>query len=334
MSSVYGDIGGWTINEWGIFSPDTRMDENSGKVTTEGDIMLWSKRPGKEEEGSAIIQAIQAEIGGWIIKPSGIYSPDTVFGPEADDKDSTSVKVEEIYDSDNIIKTPGNIMLISDDGAQDHRGYASIGGWIIKKDTITSQVQYTHPDSWSNSDPELGMANTRLIADTGIIHTSYFTVVSPNPQNPDGNNIGRMGFITGAAEDPEGNIVPTVNLGIQTDKNNTNGSIIMDANNTFTVNSDNGIAMNTSNYTRINTTGSTTISSTGDVGISTENGVMRISRSKGSTDVSQHIALYLSTDNIQIKAGTTSLALYENGEVQLSNGNNPEAQHGIYARFA
>ena len=92
--------------------------------------------------------------------------------------------------------------------------------------------------------------------------------------------------------------------------------------------------MNTSNYTRINTTGSTTISSTGDVGISTENGVMRISRSKGSTDVSQHIALYLSTDNIQIKAGTTSLALYENGEVQLSNGNNPEAQHGIYARFA
>ena len=334
MSSVYGDIGGWTINEWGIFSPDTRMDENSGKVTTEGDIMLWSKRPGKEEEGSAIIQAIQAEIGGWIIKPSGIYSPDTVFGPEADDKDSTSVKVEEIYDSDNIIKTPGNIMLISDDGAQDHRGYASIGGWIIKKDTITSQVQYTHPDNWSNSDPELGMANTRLVADTGIIHTSYFTVVSPNPQNPDGNNIGRMGFITGAAEDPEGNIVPTVNLGIQTDKNNTNGSIIMDANNTFTVNSDNGIAMNTSNYTRINTTGSTTISSTGDVGISTENGVMRISRSKGSTDVSQHIALYLSTDNIQIKAGTTSLALYENGEVQLNNGNNPEAQHGIYARFA
>ena len=334
MSSVYGDIGGWTINEWGIFSPDTRMDENSGKVTTEGDIMLWSKRPGKEEEGSAIIQAIQAEIGGWIIKPSGIYSPDTVFGPEADDKDSTSVKVEEIYDSDNIIKTPGNIMLISDDGAQDHRGYASIGGWIIKKDTITSQVQYTHPDNWSNSDPELGMANTRLVADTGIIHTSYFTVVSPNPQNPDGNNIGRMGFITGAAEDPEGNIVPTVNLGIQTDQNNTNGSIIMDANNTFTVNSDNGIAMNTSNYTRINTTGSTTISSTGDVGISTENGVMRISRSKGSTDVSQHIALYLSTDNIQIKAGTTSLALYENGEVQLNNGNNPEAQHGIYARFA
>ena len=334
MSSVYGDIGGWTINEWGIFSPDTRMDENSGKVTTEGDIMLWSKRPGKEEEGSAIIQAIQAEIGGWVIKPSGIYSPDTVFGPEADDKDSTSVKVEEIYDSDNIIKTPGNIMLISDDGAQDHRGYASIGGWIIKKDTITSQVQYTHPDNWSNSDPELGMANTRLVADTGIIHTSYFTVVSPNPQNPDGNNIGRMGFITGAAEDPEGNIVPTVNLGIQTDKNNTNGSIIMDANNTFTVNSDNGIAMNTSNYTRINTTGSTTISSTGDVGISTENGVMRISRSKGSTDVSQHIALYLSTDNIQIKAGTTSLALYENGEVQLNNGNNPEAQHGIYARFA
>ena len=334
MSSVYGDIGGWTINEWGIFSPDTRMDENSGEVTTEGDIMLWSKRPGKEEEGSAIIQAIQAEIGGWIIKPSGIYSPDTVFGPEADDKDSTSVKVEEIYDSDNIIKTPGNIMLISDDGAQDHRGYASIGGWIIKKDTITSQVQYTHPDNWSNSDPELGMANTRLVADTGIIHTSYFTVVSPNPQNPDGNNIGRMGFITGAAEDPEGNIVPTVNLGIQTDKNNTNGSIIMDANNTFTVNSDNGIAMNTSNYTRINTTGSTTISSTGDVGISTENGVMRISRSKGSTDVSQHIALYLSTDNIQIKAGTTSLALYENGEVQLNNGNNPEAQHGIYARFA
>ena len=342
MSSVYGDIGGWTINEWGIFSPDTRMDENSGKVTTEGDIMLWSKRPGKEEEGSAIIQAIQAEIGGWIIKPSGIYSPDTVFGPEADDKDSTSVKVEEIYDSDNIIKIPGNIMLISDDGAQDHRGYASIGGWIIKKDTITSQVQYTHPDNWSNSDPELGMANTRLVADTGIIHTSYFTVVSPNPQNPDGNNIGRMGFITGAAEDPEGNIVPTVNLGIQTDKNNTNGSIIMDANNTFTVNSDNGIAMNTSNYARITTTGSTTISSTGsttisstgDVGISTENGVMRISRSKGSTDVSQHIALYLSTDNIQIKAGTTSLALYENGEVQLNNGNNPEAQHGIYARFA
>lgn len=334
MSSVYGDIGGWTINEWGIFSPDTRMDEDSGKVTTEGDIMLWSKRPGKEEEGSAIIQAIQAEIGGWIIKPSGIYSPDTVFGPEADDKDSTSVKVEEIYDSDNIIKTPGNIMLISDDGAQDHRGYASIGGWIIKKDTITSQVQYTHPDNWSNSDPELGMANTRLVADTGIIHTSYFTVVSPNPQNPDGNNIGRMGFITGAAEDPEGNIVATVNLGIQTDKNNTNGSIIMDANNTFTVNSDNGIAMNTSNYARITTTGSTTISSTGDVGISTENGVMRISRSKGSTDVSQHIALYLSTDNIQIKAGTTSLALYENGEVQLSNGNNPEAQHGIYARFA
>lgn len=334
MSSVYGDIGGWTINEWGIFSPDTRMDEDSGKVTTEGDIMLWSKRPGKEEEGSAIIQAIQAEIGGWIIKPSGIYSPDTVFGPEADDKDNTSVKVEEIYNSDDIIKTPGNIMLISDDGAQDHRGYASIGGWIIKKDTITSQVQYTHPDSWSNSDPELGMANTRLIADTGIIHTSYFTVVSPNPQNPDGNNIGRMGFITGAAEDPEGNIVATVNLGIQTDKNNTNGSIIMDANNTFTVNSDNGIAMNTSNYTRINTTGSTTISSTGDVGISTENGVMRISRSKGSTDVSQHIALYLSTDNIQIKAGTTSLALYENGEVQLHNGNNPEAQYGIYARFA
>lgn len=334
MSSVYGDIGGWTINEWGIFSPDTRMDENSGEVTTEGDIMLWSKRPGKEEEGSAIIQAIQAEIGGWIIKPSGIYSPDTVFGPEADDKDKTSVKVEEIYNSDNIIKTPGNIMLISDDGAQDHKGYASIGGWIIKQDTITSQVQYTHPDSWSNSDPELGMANTRLIADTGIIHTSYFTVVSPNPQNPDGNNIGRMGFITGAAEDPEGSIVPTVNLGIQTDKNNTNGSIIMDANNTFTVNSDNGIAMNTSNYARITTTGSTTISSTGDVGISTENGVMRISRSKGSTDVSQHIALYLSTDNIQIKAGTTSLVLYENGEVQLHNGNNPEAQHGIYARFA
>lgn len=334
MSSVYGDIGGWTINEWGIFSPDTRMDENSGKVTTEGDIMLWSKRPGKEEEGSAIIQAIQAEIGGWIIKPSGIYSPDTVFGPEADDKDKTSVKVEEIYNSDDIIKTSGNIMLISDDGAQDHRGYASIGGWIIKKDTITSQVQYTHPDSWSNSNPELGMANTRLIADTGIIHTSYFTVVSPNPQNPDGNNIGRMGFITGAAEDPEGNIVATVNLGIQTDKNNTNGSIIMDANNTFTVNSDNGIAMNTSNYTRINTTGSTTISSSGDVGITTEKGVMRISRSKGSTDVNQHIALYLSTDNIQIKAGTTSLALYENGEVQLYNGNNPEAQHGIYARFA
>ena len=334
MSSVYGDIGGWTINEWCIFSPDTRMDEDSGKVTTEGDIMLWSKRPGKEEEGSAIIQAIQAEIGGWIIKPSGIYSPDTVFGSEADDKDSTSVKVEEIYNSDNIIKTPGNIMLISDDGAQDHRGYASIGGWIIKKDTITSQVQYIHPDSWSNSDPELGMANTRLVADTGIIHTSYFTVVSPNPQNPDGNNIGRMGFITGAAKDPEGNIVATVNLGIQTDKNNTNGSIIMDANNTFTVNSDNGIAMNTSNYARITTTGSTTISSTGDFGISTENGVIRISRSKGSADVSQHIALYLSTDNIQIKAGTTSLALYENGEVQLSNGNNPEAQHGIYARFA
>lgn len=334
MSSVYGDIGGWTINEWGIFSPDTRMDEDSGKVTTEGDIMLWSKRPGKEEEGSAIIQAIQAEIGGWIIKPSGIYSPDTVFGPEVDDKDNTSVKIEEIYNSDDIIKTPGNIMLISDDGAQDHRGYASIGGWIIKKDTITSQVQYTHPDNWSNSDPELGMANTRLVADTGIIHTSYFTVVSPNPQNPDGNNIGRMGFITGAAEDPGGNIVATVNLGIQTDQNNTNGSIIMDANNTFTVNSGNGIAMNTSNYARINTTGSTTISSSGNVEISTENGVMRISRSKGSTDVSQHIALYLSTDNIQIKAGTTSLVLYENGEVQLYNGNNPEAQHGIYARFA
>lgn len=334
MSSVYGDIGGWTVNEWGIFSPDTKMDEDSGKVTTEGDIMFWSKRPGQDESNSAIIQATQAKIGGWIIKPSGIYSPDTVFGPDADDNDKTELPVSDIYTQDDIVKTPGNIMLISDDGAQDHRGYASIGGWIIKQDTITSQVQYTHPDSWSNSNPELGMANTRLIADTGIIHTSYFTVVSPNPQNPDGNNIGRMGFITGAAEDPEGNIVATVNLGIQTDKNNTNGSIIMDANNTFTVNSGNGIAMNTSNYARINTTGSTTISSSGNVEITTENGVMRISRSKGSTDVSQHIALYLSTDNIQIKAGTTSLALYESGEVQLYNGNNPEAQHGIYARFA
>lgn len=334
MSSVYGDIGGWTVNEWGIFSPDTKMDEDSGKVTTEGDIMFWSKRPGQDESNSAIIQATQAKIGGWIIKPSGIYSPDTVFGPDADDNNKTELPVSDIYTQDDIVKTPGNIMLISDDGAQDHRGYASIGGWIIKQDTITSQVQYTHPDSWSNSNPELGMANTRLIADTGIIHTSYFTVVSPNPQNPDGNNIGRMGFITGAAEDPEGNIVATVNLGIQTDKNNTNGSIIMDANNTFTVNSGNGIAMNTSNYARINTTGSTTISSSGNVEITTENGVMRISRSKGSTDVSQHIALYLSTDNIQIKAGTTSLALYESGEVQLYNGNNPEAQHGIYARFA
>lgn len=334
MSSVYGDIGGWTVNEWGIFSPDTKIDEDSGKVTTEGDIMLWSKRPGQDESNSAIIQATQAKIGGWIIKPSGIYSPDTVFGPDADDNNKTELPVSDIYTQDDIVKTPGNIMLISDDGAQDHRGYASIGGWIIKQDTITSQVQYTHPDSWSNSNPELGMANTRLIADTGIIHTSYFTVVSPNPQNPDGNNIGRMGFITGAAEDPEGNIVATVNLGIQTDKNNTNGSIIMDANNTFTVNSGNGIAMNTSNYARINTTGSTTISSSGNVEITTENGVMRISRSKGTTDVSQHIALYLSTDNIQIKAGTTSLALYESGEVQLYNGNNPEAQHGIYARFA
>ena len=334
MSSVYADIGGWTVNEWGIFSPDTKIDEDSGKVTTEGDIMLWSKRPGQDESNSAIIQATQAKIGGWIIKPSGIYSPDTVFGPDADDNNKTELPVSDIYTQDDIVKTPGNIMLISDDGAQDHRGYASIGGWIIKQDTITSQVQYTHPDSWSNSNPELGMANTRLIADTGIIHTSYFTVVSPNPQNPDGNNIGRMGFITGAAEDPEGNIVATVNLGIQTDKNNTNGSIIMDANNTFTVNSGNGIAMNTSNYARINTTGSTTISSSGNVEITTENGVMRISRSKGTTDVSQHIALYLSTDNIQIKAGTTSLALYESGEVQLYNGNNPEAQHGIYARFA
>ena len=334
MSSVYGDIGGWTVNEWGIFSPDTKIDEDSGKVTTEGDIMLWSKRPGQDESNSAIIQATQAKIGGWIIKPSGIYSPDRVFGPDADDNNKTELPVSDIYTQDDIVKTPGNIMLISDDGAQDHRGYASIGGWIIKQDTITSQVQYTHPDSWSNSNPELGMANTRLIADTGIIHTSYFTVVSPNPQNPDGNNIGRMGFITGAAEDPEGNIVATVNLGIQTDKNNTNGSIIMDANNTFTVNSGNGIAMNTSNYARINTTGSTTISSSGNVEITTENGVMRISRSKGTTDVSQHIALYLSTDNIQIKAGTTSLALYESGEVQLYNGNNPEAQHGIYARFA
>lgn len=334
MSSVYGDIGGWTVNEWGIFSPDANIDENTGEIKTEGDIMLWSKRPGQDESNSAIIQATQAKIGGWIIKPSGIYSPDTVFGPDADDNNKTELPVSDIYTQDNIVKTPGNIMLISDDGAQDHRGYASIGGWIIKQDTITSQVQYTHPDSWSNNNPELGMANTRLIADTGIIHTSYFTVVSPNPQNPDGNNIGRMGFITGAAEDPEGNIVATVNLGIQTDQNNTNGSIIMDANNTFTVNSGNGIAMNTSNYARINTTGSTTISSSGNVEITTENGVMRISRSKGSTDVSQHIALYLSTDNIQIKAGTTSLALYESGEVQLYNGNNPEAQHGIYARFA
>ena len=334
MSSVYGDIGGWTVNEWGIFSPDANIDENTGEIKTEGDIMLWSKRPGQDESNSAIIQATQAKIGGWIIKPSGIYSPDTVFGPDADDNNKTELPVSDIYTQDDIVKTPGNIMLISDDGAQDHRGYASIGGWIIKQDTITSQVQYTHPDSWSNNNPELGMANTRLIADTGIIHTSYFTVVSPNPQNPDGNNIGRMGFITGAAEDPEGNIVATVNLGIQTDQNNTNGSIIMDANNTFTVNSGNGIAMNTSNYARINTTGSTTISSSGNVEITTENGVMRISRSKGSTDVSQHIALYLSTDNIQIKAGTTSLALYESGEVQLYNGNNPEAQHGIYARFA
>lgn len=334
MSSVYGNIGGWTVNEWGIFSPDANIDENTGEIKTEGDIMLWSKRPGQDESNSAIIQATQAKIGGWIIKPSGIYSPDTVFGPDADDNNKTELPVSDIYTQDDIVKTPGNIMLISDDGAQDHRGYASIGGWIIKQDTITSQVQYTHPDSWSNNNPELGMANTRLIADTGIIHTSYFTVVSPNPQNPDGNNIGRMGFITGAAEDPEGNIVATVNLGIQTDQNNTNGSIIMDANNTFTVNSGNGIAMNTSNYARINTTGSTTISSSGNVEITTENGVMRISRSKGSTDVSQHIALYLSTDNIQIKAGTTSLALYESGEVQLYNGNNPEAQHGIYARFA
>lgn len=343
MSSVYGDIGGWTVNEWGIFSPDADINEETGEISTEGDIMLWSKRPGMEEDGSAIIQAIQAEIGGWVIKPSGIYSPDTEFGTKADDKTSTSLSVSDIYLKDEIVKTPGNIMLISDNGSETHEGYASIGGWIIEKDKITSQVQYTHPDKWSNSNPELGMANTQLIADTGIINTSYFTVVSPNPQNPDGNIIGRMGFIAGAAEDSSGNIVATVNLGIQTDEKNTNGSIIMDANNTFTVNSGNGVAMNTSNYFRIVNTGTTSIKSDGklelastnsDIEMSTTTGVMRISRTTGSTNSQDHIALYLSTDSIQIKAGTTSFSLTKSGEVQLYNGGNAEAQHGIYARFA
>ena len=350
MSSVYGDIGGWTINEWGIFSPDTRMDENSGKVTTEGDIMLWSKRPGKEEEGSAIIQAIQAEIGGWVIKPSGIYSPDTVFGPEADDKDSTSVKVEEIYKSDNIIKTPGNIMLISDDGAQDHRGYASIGGWIIKKNVITSQVQYT-VDNWNHQDIRLGAANTRLNAEDGIISTSYFKVFAPDRgADPEGNGqeVGHMGFITGTTTGTD----VSVNLGITTTTEDKNASIVLEANNTVTGRAGNGVFIGTaSNYATLQTLGGkVNINSPKDLvrvygygiqinGINEWNGSGTFDPDTDPTIVSQ-INISRAEKEIQLRAGIDSsntakcfIQLTKEGTIRFKTPG-PEQQFGIYARFA
>lgn len=349
MSSVYGDIGGWTVNEWGIFSPDTRMDEDTGVVSTEGDIMLWSKRPGKEEEGSAIIQAIQAEIGGWIIKPSGIYSPDTVFGPEADDKDSTSVKVEDIYKSDNIIQSPGNIMLISDDGAK--KGYASIGGWIIKENMITSQVQYT-VDNWNSQDIRHGAVNTRLNAEDGIISTSYFKVYAPdrgaNPEVGNGQEVGHMGFITGTTTGED----VSVNLGIQTTTEDKNASIVLEANNTITGRAGNGIFIGTaSNY-------ATFQSLKGTANINAPFGMFRTNAyrtqingieqwsagdnfdpDKSPTIVSQ---INISRDkSIQLRAGIDNpdnaaacfIELTREGTIRFHT-KSAEQQHGIYARFA
>lgn len=353
MSSVYGDIGGWTVNEWGIFSPDTRMDEDTGTVTTEGDIMLWSKRPGKEEEGSAIIQAIQAEIGGWIIKPSGIYSPDTVFGSEADNKDSTSVKVEDIYKSDNIIQTPGNIMLISDDGAENgkNKGYASIGGWIIKENMITSQVQYT-VDNWNSQDIKRGAVNTRLNAKDGIISTSYFRVYAPdrgaNPEVGNGQEVGHMGFITGTTTGED----VSVNLGIQTTTEDKNASIVLEANNTITGRAGNGIFIGTaSNY-------ATFQSLKGNVNINAPFGMFRTNAyrtqingieqwssgdnfdpDKSPTIVSQ---INISRDkSIQLRAGIDNpnnaaacfIELTREGTIRFHT-ESAEQQHGIYARFA
>lgn len=348
MSSVYGDIGGWTINEWGIFSPDTRMDENSGKVTTEGDIMLWSKRPGKEEEGSAIIQAIQAEIGGWVIKPSGIYSPDTVFGVKADDKDSTSVKVEDIYKSDNIIQDPGNIMLISDDG--ENKGYASIGGWIIKKHMITSQVQYT-VDNWNSQDIDLGAVNTRLNAEDGIISTSYFKVYAPDKgADPEGNGsfVGYMGFLTGTTTGED----VSVNLGIKTNTEDKNASIILEASNTVTGRAGNGVFIGTaSNYATLQTLGGkVNINSPKDLvriygygiqinGINEWNGSGTFDPDTDPTIVSQ-INISRAEKEIQLRAGIDSsntakcfIQLTKEGTIRFKTPG-PEQQFGIYARFA
>lgn len=232
MTANRGTIGGWTINEWGLFSPDTQMNNEKGYPSAEdsGRLMLWAKNPydpafvqGNEEK-TALLVAEQAKIGGWIIKPSGIYSPDTVFGSEADNKDYVPVQ-----DSSNqqeykqMISQDGVIMLISKEGSNNNQGYANIGGWIVKKELITSQVQITQQD-WNNPDPNKGRANTVLNAKDGIINTSYFTVVAPQQNQPDGTPIGQMGFMTGSITGTD----TTINLGIST-RESQNTSIVLDA---------------------------------------------------------------------------------------------------------
>lgn len=351
LTANRGSVGGWTINEWGLFSPDTRMNDVNGYPAEEnsGRLMLWAKNPydpnyvensdGNDE--TALLVANQAKIGGWIIKPSGIFSPDTEFGTEANSAEYVPMPGES--QRDQVISKDGVIMLISKSGdTEDRKGYASIGGWIVKEDVITSQIEVTHANEWSNTNPDDGMANTRLVSDKGIIHTSYFNVVAPNSADPNGTEIGRMGFITGNVETPTGEIVQSINLGIQTGDLDTS-SIVMKANNTFTVSSGNGFIVNTSNYAAFKMSqgafsvncenGGITLNSTGTTEISSKEKI-RISKTNGNSDSSQHMAIYFSSDNLQMRTKNSSISLYENGEIRFHNSAGPSGQHGIYCRFA
>lgn len=326
MYSTYGDIGGWVVNEWGIFSPDTQMDESTGELEVggEGNIMLWSKQPNEDEDKSAIIQAFQGEIGGWIIKPSGIFSPDTVFD-----------EVTQMPPGDH--SGDGVIMLVAKN--ESGKGYASIGGWIVKEHMITSQVE--NFDEFQNK-PRI---NTRLDAKEGIITTEFFNVAYHRRDINDriGVDVGRMGTIEGSIDES----TVTYNLGIQT-ANDDQTSIILDATqgNNVAIRAQNQVdidgkelLMNAERRLEIMSTQGKAV--LGGYGIQI-NGIdsNSISNTNPLGNIKSQINISQNDKDIELRSGiksdntaTAYITVNSDGSIYFSTPS-PEYQHGIYCRFA
>lgn len=302
------------------------------------------------------LKTVMGEIGGWIIKDTGIYSPDTIF----DDKDTVksegsimlisksekdkkglayiqnaniggwTINEYGIYSPETVLNdkgevtTEGHVMLNSKNNtATINEGY--IGLWKIHDNLISSDVQKTLPDKTR--------ADTILDAKTGTITTEFFEVVQPKAGTGKGSPVGKMGVILGAGIGSGGQTVPTYNIGLMTES--SEHSIILDAGYSEKGKGAN-IALRANKNIYFNAvTGDIIGGAINKIDLAAEKDAINLSAPKLRLNGSKESHIYLTGDGgITLTAGKSSIQLLSNGELRVSTAAGAEGQHGIYCRFA